>query len=131
MLDCRAAENDAARDVDEIGGGDHVTDGLEDGRHGFSRENIAGEENTWQNRQKRELHGFRLRVRFAEDDDAQRESSEEIGQREQGEQKHTAMDWHAEEEAHKSKNQAKLEEPDAQVGKQFAEKEAVGAHRSD
>src|SRR3989441_9300711 len=131
MLDGSAAENDASSDVDEISSGNDVADGFEEGRHGLAWEYITGEENTWQNRQKCELHGFHLRVRLAGDQDAQRERGEEIGQGEQGEQKHAAVDWHAEEEAHKSKNQAKLEEPDAQVGKQFAEKEAVGTHRSD
>src|SRR5260370_20692023 len=48
MLDGCAPENYAARDIDEIGGGNHVTDGLEDVPHGFARVYIAGEENAGQ-----------------------------------------------------------------------------------
>ena len=85
MLYTCATENYATRYVDEISGGNDVADGFEEGRHGFARENITGEENTGQNRQKSELHRFRLGIRLAGDEDPQRERGEQIGQREQGE----------------------------------------------
>ena len=49
MLDACAAKDDAARDIDEIGGRDEVADRFEEGWHSFARENITGEENTRQN----------------------------------------------------------------------------------
>ena len=82
MLDAGAAKDDAARDIDEIRGRDEIADRFEEGWHGFARENITGEENTGQNWQESELHGFRLGVGFAGNEDPQRERGEEIGQRE-------------------------------------------------
>src|SRR6266852_5557770 len=131
MLDTCATENYATRDVDEISSGNDVADGLEEGRHGFARENITGEENAGENGQKSELHRFRLGIRLAGDEDPKRERGEQIGQREQREQEHAAMNGHEEKETHKEKNETELEEANAEVGEQFTEEKAEGTDRSD
>ena len=79
------AEDDAARDVNEIRGGYKVADGVQDGRYSFPRENVAGEKNARQDGEKGELHGFGLGVGLAGDQDAERERNEKIGQRKNGE----------------------------------------------
>src|SRR5215469_4613379 len=76
-----AAKDDAASDVDEIGGGNEIAENEEEFRHGFARENIAGEKDAGKNREEGELHGFGLGIGFAGDEDAQRERHEDIGKR--------------------------------------------------
>src|SRR5262249_32090662 len=66
-----AAQNHSTRDVDEIAGRDEVADDVEYFGHSFTRENIAGKKDAGQDRQKGELHGFGLRVRFAGDENTQ------------------------------------------------------------
>src|SRR3984893_18578469 len=127
--DAGAPEDDAARDVDEIRGRNEVAERAKNGRHGFARKNVAREKDARENGQKRELHGLGLRGGLAGDQDSQRECREQIGQREKAEQQNAAVDGHEEYEAHKEKNEAELEEADAQIGKQFPEKQAKRAHR--
>src|SRR5579862_1592906 len=131
MPDARSAQNNAARDVDEICCGDQVAERVEDCRYGFARKDIAREEYAWKNRQERELHSFRLRRSFAGDQDSERERRKKIRQGESKKQNHVAMNGHEENEAHKKENEAKLEEADAQIGKQFAEEKSEGPHRRD
>ena len=109
MFDGGAAEDDASRDVGEIGGGYEVADGLEDRGHGLAREDITGKENAGQNGKKSKLHGFGLGIRLAGDKDTQREGGKKIGECENGKQKHAAMDGYLEEKTHEDENEAKLE----------------------
>src|ERR1700674_2784302 len=55
-----AAEDDAAGDVDEIGGGDEIAEDEEEFGHGFAREDVAGEKDAGKDGEKGELHGFCL-----------------------------------------------------------------------
>src|SRR5580700_12074917 len=64
MLDTGPAEDDAASDVDEIGGRNQVADRIEECGHGFARENIPRKENARKNRQKSQLHSLGLRFGF-------------------------------------------------------------------
>ena len=66
--------------------------------HGFARENVARKENTGQNRQESELHGFGLRCGLAGDEDSERQRGEEVGQREKREQDHAAVNRDPEDE---------------------------------
>lgn len=116
MLDACATKDDAAGDVDEVGGGDEVADGVEEGGHGLAGENVAGEKDAGKNGQKSELHGFRLGICFAGDENSERECGEEIGQRKNREQQDAPVNGHAEDEAHEEKNETELEEADAEVG---------------
>src|SRR5258707_11882992 len=122
MNHSRAAKDDSAGDVDEVGGGNKIAKSVEERRHGFAREDVAGEEDAWKNSQKRELHGFPLRIGLAGDEDAKRERDEKVGQREKGQKEYVAMDGDAKDETHESQNERELEETDAQVGEQLAEK---------
>src|SRR4029077_16231940 len=115
--DARAAKNDSSRDVDEIRGGDDVADGIEDGGNRFARENVSRKKDTGQNGKKCKLHGFRLRSGFAGNENPQRESGEEIRQREKSEQQDAAVNRNKKNKVHGKKNEAELKETDAQVGK--------------
>src|SRR5258708_4295066 len=106
MNHSRAAKDDSAGDVDEVGRGNKIAKSVEERRHGFAREDVAGEEDAWKNGQKRELHGFPLRIGLAGDEDAK-------------------------DETHESQNERELEETDAQVGEQLAEKQTHWPDGSD
>ena len=126
-----AAENDAAGDVDEVSGGDKVADDVEELRHGFAGENVAGEKDAGEDSEKSELHGMSLRRSFAGDENAEGERDEKIRKGEEREKKNAAMDRDREEEAHGSDNHAQLEETDAEIREKLAEKQAHGANGSD
>src|ERR1700676_2589156 len=126
-----AAENDAARNVDEIGGGDAITENVKEFGHGFARKDVARKKDAGKNREESELHGLRLGIGFAGDQDAERERHEDVRKGKQGEQQNAAVNGHAENKAHEGENHAEFEEADHQVGKQLAEQQAHGAHRGD
>jgi len=65
VLPASAAENDAAGDVDEIGGGHEIAEDEEEFWHGLPGEDVAGEKDAGENGEKGELHGFGLRIGFA------------------------------------------------------------------
>ena len=81
VRDSRAAEDDATRDVDEVGGRNEITEDAKDERHRFARENVAAEEDAGKNRQEGKLHGFELRIRFTRDENPKRERNKQIGKR--------------------------------------------------
>src|SRR4029077_12562892 len=58
----RAAQDDAAGDVDVIACGNEITDDVEDEGHGLARENIAGEKDAGEKSEESELDGLRLRI---------------------------------------------------------------------
>src|SRR6202022_2676177 len=129
MLNSRAAQDDPAGDVDEIAGGNQVTDGAEKPRHGFSRENIAGEKNAGQNGKKCQLHGFALCPSFAGYKDAQGKRNKYIGHGKKCQQKDTAMNRNAKNKPHGSKDQAKFKKSNCKIRKNFSQKQAEGADR--
>src|SRR6202171_858194 len=127
MLNSRAAQDDPAGDVDEIAGGNQVTDGAGKPRHSFARKNIAREKNAGQNGKKCQLHGFALCPSFAGYKDTQGKRNKYIGHGKKCQQKDTAMNRNAKNKPHGSKNQAKFKKPYSKVGKNFSEKQAEGA----
>ena len=124
----RAAKDDAAGDVDEIGGWHEVAEGEEEFRHGFTREDVAGEKDTGKDSKERELHGLSLGGGLAGDENAERERDEDVGKRKKSEQEDAAMNGNAEEETHGSEDHAEFEETDKKVRKKLAEEQA---HRAD
>src|SRR5579859_1057454 len=127
----RTAENDAARDVNEICGRNQVADRVEQGGNGFAREDVAGEKHARKNGEKSELHGFGLRIRLAGDENTERESGEQIRQRQSGEQHNVAVNGNEEHKAHEKEDEAKFEKADAEIGQQFSEKKAERFHGRD
>src|SRR5580693_1960882 len=101
MLYARAPENDAACDVDEVSRRNQVAERVENCRYGFPRKDIARKKHARQNRQERELHGFRLRCSFARDQDSERERGKKIWQGKSEKQNHVAVNGHEENKAHK------------------------------
>src|SRR5256885_7838696 len=130
MSDAGAAKNDSARDVDVIRSGNQIAERVQKSRDGFAREDVPRKKYAGENREKRELHCFRLRRGFAGDEDAKRECSKEIGQRKKREQKEVAVNGHEKNEAHERENETEFEETDEQVRKQFAEEKAERANWS-
>ena len=76
------AQDDAARYVDVIAGGDKVADDVEKCGHGFARENVPGKENAREKGEKSELNGFGLRIGFTGDENADGKRDEKVRQRE-------------------------------------------------
>src|SRR5215472_7144111 len=72
MNQARAAQDDAARDVDEIGRGNEIAEGIKHRRYRLAGKDIAREKDAGKNGKKRQLHGFRLRRSFARNQDSQR-----------------------------------------------------------
>src|SRR5579863_6622760 len=62
VSDAGTAQNHSARDIDEIARRNEITDHIEEFGHGLPRKNVTRKKNTWQDRQKRQLHGLRLRI---------------------------------------------------------------------
>src|SRR5262249_15577029 len=131
MGDSGSAQDNAARDVDEIRGRNEVTKDPENNRHGFSRENVSAEEDARKNGKKSELHCFELAVCFARNEDSQRQADKQIRKREEREQQRVSVNRDAENKTHEANDQAKLKEADGEVGKQLAEEQAHGAHWRD
>src|ERR1700730_4331304 len=131
MLNSGAAQNDSAGDVDEITCGNEITDGAEEPGHGFARENITGEKNTGQNGKESELHGFALCPGFTGDKDAKRKGDKYIGHGKKCQQKDIAMNGHAKNKAHGSKNQAKLKKSNCKIRENFPQEQAEGADGRD
>src|SRR5262249_2907597 len=104
MMQAGPAQNDAAGDVDEIGGGHKVADDVENPGHGFARENIAGEEDAGQDGEESELHGFLMGVGFAGDQDDYRERNEDVRQGQDGQQDDAAVNRHLKREAHEGED---------------------------
>src|SRR3974390_64714 len=98
MCPSSAAQDNPARDVDEIGCRDEITEHKEKLRHRFSRENITRKENTWQNRQEGQLHGLSLRAGFARNQDSQRQRNEQERKRQASKQQYVTMDRNSEHE---------------------------------
>src|SRR5258708_40025368 len=78
-----AAQDDAARDVDVIAGGNKVAEDEEEFRHGFARENVAGKENAGEESEEGKLNGLRLRIGFTGDQDADGQRDEKVWQGEE------------------------------------------------
>src|SRR5271165_2100691 len=106
MLPGGAAEDDAPRDVDEIGGRHEITEDEKELGHGFAREDIARKKDTWKNGEKGELHGLCLRIGFAGDQDAKRKRNKNVWQGKDGEKNHATVDRHAEDKTHKGQDHA-------------------------
>src|SRR5690349_7113613 len=68
----RAAQDDAARNVNEIRRWNEVAERIENGGYRLTGKDIAREKNTGKNRKKRQLHGFCLGRGFARNQDSQR-----------------------------------------------------------
>lgn len=126
-----ATENDAASNVDEVGGGNKVAEGVEEFGHGFAREDVAREKDAGENGEEGELHGVGLGSGFAGNEDAEGERNENVGKRETGQKQDAAMNGDEKEEAHGDENHRELEETDGEIRKKFAEKQAHGANGSD
>lgn len=78
MYKACATQDDAARDVDVIAGGNQIADGVKNLRHGLAWKDIAGEENARNKRQERKLHGLRLGVGLAGHQNADGQRNEKI-----------------------------------------------------
>src|SRR6516225_10464531 len=101
MAPSGAPKNDAAGDVDEIGGGNEEADGVEKLGHGFARKDVSGEKDARKNGEKRELHGLRLRGGFTGNQNADRERDEDVRKRQEGQQEHVPVNRHEKQEAHR------------------------------
>src|SRR5882762_7335410 len=82
MREASAAQDDAARDVDVIAGGNKVAEDEEEFRHGFARENVAGKENAGEESEEGKLNGFRLRIGFTGHENADGKRDEKVRKRE-------------------------------------------------
>ena len=81
MSKASAAQDDAAGDVDVIAGGNEVADDVKNSGHGFTRKDVAGEEDAGKEGEKGELNGFGLRVGLAGNENADGQRDEKIGKR--------------------------------------------------
>src|ERR1700682_356885 len=131
MLKACPAKNDTARDVNEIGRGDEIAKTAKDEGHGLAGKDVPREENAREDSKKGQLHSFSLRARFAGDEDAEREGDEDVRQGKKRQQQNAAVDGNAENEAHGGDDQAKLEESDSEIRKEFAKKQTKGTHGRD
>src|SRR5467141_1652814 len=112
MREAGAAQDDAAGDVDVIAGGNEIADDVENGGHGFSRKDVAGEEDAGKEGEKGELNGFGLRVGLAGNENADGQLDEKIGKRKERKKQHVSVNRHLKDEAHEAENHAELEKTD-------------------
>src|SRR5580693_5271157 len=131
MSDSCTAEDHAAGDVDEVSGGDEIAEGIKERGHRFAGEDVSGEKYAREDGQKSQLHGLRVGVGLAGDEDAERERDEQIGKRKNREKDDTAMYGHLEDETHERQNEAELEETDAEIRKKLAQEQAHRTNRRD
>src|SRR5215469_12547392 len=115
MLPAGAAEDDTARDVNEIGCGNEVTEDEEKSGHGLAREDVTREKDAGEDGEEGKLHGFGLRVGLAGDEDAKREREEDIWERKDSEENHAAVDGYLKDEAHESENHEQFDKPNDQI----------------
>src|SRR4029077_16006727 len=126
-----AAQDHPAGNIDKISRRNQIAQREEKLGHGFQRENVTGEKDTWQNRQKRQLHGFRLRVGLAGNQNSQRQRNKNVRQRQDGQQDYVAVNRHAKCEAHERQNHAQFKKSDAQIWQQFAQQQSHRPNRRD
>src|ERR1700693_3483525 len=112
----RATKNDAAGDVNEVGGGNEEAEGVTEFGHGFAREDVAGEKDARENGEKCELHRLCLGGGFTGNQNAERERDEEIGKREKSEKDDATVDGNAEDEDHEGEQHGQFEEADGEIG---------------
>src|SRR6266850_585238 len=124
MREASAAQYDAACDVDVITGGNKVAEDEEEFRHGFARENVAGKENAGEESEEGKLNGFRLRIGFTGDQDADGQRDEKVWQGEESEQEDIAVDGDLKDEAHEGDDRAEFGKADGQVRQQFSKQQA-------
>ncbi len=76
----RAAQDDGAHEIDEIGGREEGADGVEDPGHRFARENETGEEDARQDEGHRHLQRLHLVLRFRPDEQSEAEERENVNE---------------------------------------------------
>src|SRR3981081_3733626 len=126
-----ATEDDAARDVDVVAGGNEIAEDVEEFGHGLTREDVAGKEDAGKKGEEGELYRFGLRISFAGNEDADGKRDEKIWQGEEPEQQYVAVDGNVKDKAHEGDDGAQLRESDDQVWEKLAEEQAEWAHGSD
>src|SRR5882762_10513941 len=124
MREASAAQDDAARDVDVITGGNKVAEDEEEFRHGFARENVAGKENAREESEEGKLNGFRLGIGFTGDQDADGQRDEKVWQGEEYQQEDIAVDGNLKDKAHEGDDGAEFGKADHQVRQQFSKQQA-------
>ena len=126
-----ATKDDAARDVDEICGGNEVAEEEEKFGHGLAREDVTREEDAGKDSEESELHGVRLGSGLTGNEDAQRERNKNVRQGKACEEQHAPMNGNKKQKAHSEENHGEFKKADAEIRKQFAEKQAHRTHWGD
>ena len=124
--EARAAQDDAAEDLDVVSGGDDAADGAEERRHGVDEKDVAGEKDRGQDGAHGELEGFSLGAGFGGDEEADSEYGEQEGQRHCEQNEDVAVDGHLKDDAHDDEDGAELSEAEDAVGNHLADHEAEG-----
>src|SRR6266576_1863991 len=100
MNQAGAAENDPARDIDEVRRRHEIADGIEDRGYGFARKKVAGKENARNKGEESKVHGHGMGTGLAGDENAARKRYTQIRPREKSQQKNVAVNGHAENATH-------------------------------
>src|SRR6185295_4975215 len=79
--EARAADDDAARDRDEVGGGEDLGEVAQEGRQRAERKDVAREHDRGQEQHLRDLDRLHLRLRPGGDVEAEREEREQVDDR--------------------------------------------------
>src|ERR1044071_3868044 len=126
----RAAKNDRAHERDEIGRGKNCAQRIKNPRHRFARKDEAGKEDTRQHEGHGDLQRLHLVFGFGRDEQAEAEKGEDVNQRREQHRQNAAVDRHAEQIVHQTKEQHGHDHANAKIRNELAQHASPPAERT-